>query len=296
MVTGNGNGNAEPHFNNARLEECIGRFQREGDAASLSEIVELSQPRAETLIRFHNTHHYRSEDELLSDINFKLLRSIAKFDPAKGSGFTYVSKIIDSSLRTSVTITRRNWLRNCELSDELANTLHAKTNDQSNIDDIAHRIRSGIRTTLDNESELQAARWLVNSFLDGAFELPRWECANATEAVYGIGHHRSRELHDLIWLAIRRVLYDDLPPRQPIAPQRLCGTRSHWIVRFQPLLTGAEFTKLTILTRNLSPFVIMMSSPQSKSRRLDRNPPISREMLLWTIHGHPSAKPLFEYF
>ena len=54
------NGNAEPHFDNARLEECIARFQREGDIANLNEIVELSQRRALTLIRFDATMHLSS--------------------------------------------------------------------------------------------------------------------------------------------------------------------------------------------------------------------------------------------
>src|SRR6516162_9706604 len=104
MLASNGNGCcADHHFDNQRLEAVIARFQSTADAASLSEIVELAQPRALTLIRFNGTTSYRSESELLSDVNYKLLRSVAKFDPSKGSAFTYISKIIDSSLRTSVT-------------------------------------------------------------------------------------------------------------------------------------------------------------------------------------------------
>ena len=53
MLASNGNGCcADHHFDNQRLEAVIARFQRTGDTASLTEIVELSQPRALTLIRF----------------------------------------------------------------------------------------------------------------------------------------------------------------------------------------------------------------------------------------------------
>src|SRR6516162_30759 len=67
-----------------------------------------------------------SENELLIDVNFKLMRSIGRFDPTKGSAFSFVSAVITSTLQTSVTNTRKNWLRHFELSDEVANTLHAK--------------------------------------------------------------------------------------------------------------------------------------------------------------------------
>jgi hypothetical protein len=76
----------------------------------------------------------------------KLTRAIQKFNPAKGTGFTYVSKIIDSALRTRVTATRKDWLRYCELDADLANSLHAKADDRSTIDDVVQRVRALART------------------------------------------------------------------------------------------------------------------------------------------------------
>src|SRR5262249_44812065 len=49
--------------------------------------------------------------------------------------------------------------------------------------------------------------------------------SNVAMAVYGVNHSRSRELYDLTVLEVRRVMYPDLPPRQPIVPGRLVGTR-----------------------------------------------------------------------
>src|SRR6516162_8767123 len=103
--THNPNGSS-PHLDNAQLEQAIGRYQAQGDTESLGEIVRLTQTRAQTLIRFYNTTKYRPEDELLSDVNWKLLRSVSKFDPAKGSAFTFVSQVIWSALSTSVMTTR----------------------------------------------------------------------------------------------------------------------------------------------------------------------------------------------
>jgi len=65
------------------------------------------------------------------------------------------------------------------------------------------------------------------------------------------------------------------------------------MVNYAHLLSSAEFTKFATLTRNLSPLVVVLIDPQSRSRRLDRNPTISRRNLLWVIHGHPHAVPLF---
>ena len=112
--------------------------------------------------------------------------------------------------------------------------------------------------------------------------------------VFGLSHSRSRELYDLTMLEIRRVLYNDLPQRPQIAPGRLLGTRFAWMTRYAPLLDAAEFTKFTTLMRNLSPFVLFLIDPASRSRRQDRNPTITRQNLLWVIHGHPDAVPLFK--
>jgi hypothetical protein len=60
------------------------------------------------------------------------------------------------------------------------------------------------------------------------------------------------------------------------------------------LLNADEFTKFVILVRDLSPFVIVLIDPESRSRRQDRNPAIGRQDLLWVIDGHPGAVPLFK--
>ena len=89
------NGGVVSHCDNAQLEQAIARFQG-GDAGSLGEIVQLVEPRALTLIRFHKTSHYRPANELLSDVNFKLIRAIDKFDPARrlrSNGFTQFSSV-----------------------------------------------------------------------------------------------------------------------------------------------------------------------------------------------------------
>lgn len=44
----------------------------------------------------------------------------------------------------------------------------------------------------------------------------------------------------------------------------------------------------------VSPFVLLLIDPQSRSRRQDRNPAIARENLIWVINSHPDAVPLFQ--
>jgi hypothetical protein len=176
------NGGAVTHCDNTRLEQAIARFQA-GDAGSLDEIIRLVEPRSLTMIRFNKTNHYRSESELLSDINFKLIRTIGKFDARRGSGFTFVSQLILTTLCTSVTNTRRNWLRYSELNDDVANTLHAKAVDRTAADDLVHRIRAEAKTTLTEPLEIEAQKWFIESFTDDTFAFRRHQCANAAMAV-----------------------------------------------------------------------------------------------------------------
>src|SRR6516225_3389308 len=67
-----------------------------------------------------------------------------------------------------------------------------------------------------------------------------------------------------------RVMYDSLSGRPPIAAGRLVGTREAWMLRYAPLLSPDEFTKFATLTKDLSPFVVVLLAPESRSRRLDR--------------------------
>ena len=95
-------GGSTQHCDNSQIESLIADYQATRDIGSLSQIVALTQNRALTLIRFYRTTRYRPKDELLSDVNFKLIRAVDKFDPAKGSAFTFVSQVVMNTLYTSV--------------------------------------------------------------------------------------------------------------------------------------------------------------------------------------------------
>jgi hypothetical protein len=288
------NGGAVSHCDNTQLEQAIARFQG-GDTGSLGEIIRLVEPRALTLIRFHQTNHYRPEEELLSDVNFKLMRAVGRFDARRASAFSFVSTVITSTLQTAVTATRRNWLRHSELNDEVANSLHAKTADYSAFDDLAHRIRAGVKTTLTEPLEIETQRWYIDSFTDDGFACRRHQCANAAMIVYQLSHARSRELYDLTMLEVRRVLYDDVKRREPIAPGKLYGTRCHWMAQYSPLLSSAEFTRFYYLMRDLAPYLLLLIIDPTKSNnhRQDRNPAVARRNHELILHGHPDALPLF---
>jgi hypothetical protein len=280
----------------SRIELLITAYQTQGDVESLDAIVRLAQNRTLTLIRFHKTNRYLPEAELLLDVNLKLVKAIARFDPSRGSGFTFLSHVIFTSLRTAVSNVRKHSERHVELDDSVTSKLvtNGDSHAQDAIDDVADRIRRGVKSSLSDPSELEAQRWYVESFIAGAFELPRHSCANAAMRVYELAHDRARELYDLTLLEIRRLLYDDLKRHKPIASGRLLGTRAQWAVRYQQLMTQHEFTKFFTLTHGLSPFVALLADPANHSRRQDRCAQISRRNIEYVLYGHPDAKLLFK--
>jgi hypothetical protein len=286
-------GNGVHHFDNDGLERLIAEHQT-GNPSALGEIVRLAQPRAEALIRFHKTSKYKPENELLSDVNYRLVKSVAKFDPTRGSAFTFISALIWNTLRSNVTAARKFISRHVELDQDAIEKLATEPVTAGEVlEDVAVKLKRGMKTTLTDPAELEAMRWFVDSFIGGAFELRRHQCADAAMTVYGLSHDRSRELYDLTLLEIRRLTYDDFAPRKIVPPSRLAPTRSRWAVRFAPLMSPQEFTKFAFLTRDLSPFVLFMVAPQVTSRRQDRNAPISRQNVEWVLSGHPEAMPLF---
>jgi hypothetical protein len=290
------NGEGSNHLDNHKLEELIADYQAKRDLESLSEIVSLTQDRALTLIRFRKTARYRTESELLSDINFKLLKAVDKFDISKGSAFTFLSCLIQNTLHAAVSRARVIANQYVEFDEAAAGQLVSNGDSQSReaIDDLVHRVKLSARTMLSDPLELNAQRWFIESFLQDGFESRRHQCANAAIAVYGLSHSRSRELYDLTMLEVRRVLYDDLKRRQPIAPGRLLGTRLAWMARYANLMNSDEFTKFVTLMRNLAPYLLLIINPENrKSHRLDRNPAIGRRNVELIINGDPDAAPLF---
>jgi hypothetical protein len=290
------NGEGGEHLNNIALESAIVRYQTQGDVQSLTKIIELSTPRAQTLIRYYRTHLYRDESELISDCHYKLVRSIGRFDAGKGSAFSFVSAVVTSTLKTAVSNQRRNWSRNVELDGELANSLPAKADDWSVADDLIFKVKSRVRTTLTNEVELEAQKWLVTSFCQEGFASRRHTCADACMGVYQITHARSRELHDLSALEVRRALFDDLRHRDQVIANRLLGTRCAWMARYKPLLSATEFTKFYFLMKNLAPYLLLLivDPANNRNHRRDRCPKIDRPTLELILDGDPGARPLFQ--
>lgn len=285
-----------PHFANEAIESAISAYQAgTNPTTALAEIVKLTQPRVQTLIRFHKTSRYRSEDELPSDVNFRLLRAVDKFDPTKGSAFSFISSVVMNTLCTSVTRARAVASRYVELDETFAGTLPAKQEDHTALEDMKHRIRLGVKTILTCELELEAQRWLVESFVDDGFTARRHECSDAAMMVYGLSHARSRELYDLVMLEVRRVLYSDLKGREPIPAGRLIGTRSAWIARYAALMDAEEFTRFFVLMRDLAPYVLLLVDPQNSSHRPDRCPPVSRRNIELVLYGCDDAVPLFSH-
>jgi len=287
--------NGAIHCDNRAIEKLMVSYIETRDSETLSQIVNLAQMRALTLIRFNKTTRYRSEDELLSDINFKLMRSVSKFDPARGSGFTFISHVVRNVLCTSVTNARKQSERRVEMHPSELEELAANYVDETHCDDIKHRIKLLVRTALTDERELETQRWFVESFCADGFESRRHACANAAIGVFGLTHERSREIFDLTMLEVRRNLYSDILRTRTIQPGQLFGTRAAWMTRYAELLNSAEFTKFVTLMRDLAPYLLyLIVDPEKKnSHRKDRNPTISRANIELILNGSIGARLLF---
>jgi hypothetical protein len=288
------NGEGGEHLNNGHLTAAIARYQAQGDAASLGEIIRLVEPRALALIRFHKTDFYAPEPELLSDVHNKLLKSIGRFDAARGSAFSYVSAVITSTLKTAVSNQRRHWSRHYELDGELVNTLPARTDDWSVADDLIFKIKSRVRTTLTDETEIAAQRWLVLSLCQSGFAAKRHTCCDLGMGIFKLSHSKSRELFDRTLLEVRRAIHGDLKHCE-VAAERLIGTRSSWMVPYRKLLTASEFSTFFWLLRGLAPYTMLVLDPKNGgTHRRDRiQGGIPRQHLEQVLYGCPSAKPLF---
>jgi hypothetical protein len=289
------NGDGVMHCNSDAIEAALQDYQSSGSTAALDNFLAMAQERALTLIRYNHVTRYRSEAELMSDINFRLLKAARTFNPSRGSGFTYLSAIVTNVLRTNVTSARKHLDRFVEFDEHAINTIpFNESRSQELLEDIGDRLRRTVKTQLTDPDELEAQRWLVGSFCAEGFESRRHSCANATMRVFGLTHSRARELYDLTMLEVRRSLYD-LKPRQPIRPGQLFGRRCAWMSPYAKLLDAGEFTKFVVLMRDLAPYMVLLilDPAHENNHRRDRNPTIGRRNLELILYGSAEARLLF---
>jgi hypothetical protein len=292
------NGGAVMHLNNARLEQLFSAYQLEANPAVLSEIMVLSEQRTLTLARFFKTARYSGggEDEILSDVRFKLLRAVPRFDVNRGSAFTFLSAVITNVLRTSTAKARKDADRLVPFDDAISGKLAVEDESQSQelLEDVVVQLRRTVKTQLVDTSELEAQRWLVGSFCADGFESRRHTCANAAMNVFNLTHARARELYDLTMLGVRRVLFD-LKPRRPIRPGQLFGRRCAWMSPYAKILDASEFTKFVVLMRDLAPYLLLLvlDPAHENNHRRDRNPTVGRRNLELILYGSAKAVPLF---
>lgn len=119
------------------------------------------------------------EDELLSSVYRKLLVSVPQFDRARGSAFSFVSKLTLNQLATAVTRRKKLSNRFPPLDRTMMLTLPDQSADFDSrlaVADLEHQIYS-IKSALTGPEERQAQRWLIQSFLDCGFSLLRHETA-----------------------------------------------------------------------------------------------------------------------
>jgi hypothetical protein len=291
------NGDGTMHCDSGVIEASLRDYQSTGSAAALDKFLSMAQERALTLIRYNGVTRYRSESDLLSDINFKLMRSASRFDISRGSGFTFLSAVVMNVLRTNVTRVRKDNNRLTMLDESIASKLVADNGSGSRemVEDIAQRLKAGARSVLTDQSELDTQRWYVESFCDEDFASPRHSCANSCMRAYGVGHARSRELYDLTMAEARRVLYDERKDRRTIFPGQLWGTRCAWMRAYAPLLSRDEFTKFAVIMRGLAPYLLLLilDPAHENNHRRDRNPTVGRRNLELILYGHPLATRLF---
>ena len=160
----------------------IRRYQANPERTEiLGEVISRCRPIALSLIRSKGTVLHEDEDELLSVVDRKLMRSLPEYCLDRGTAFAFVFRLTVNMLSTTVTRRRKLAARFPPL-DEL--TIATTPDEGSGInsklalDDLAERIRS-IRSSCEAETERQAQRWRVASFLDLEFALRRHEVSNA---------------------------------------------------------------------------------------------------------------------
>lgn len=283
---------ARHSFQNGYVEELIAEWKETGDLETLGEILTAAAPLIEQVCRYRCTDKYEELEELIAKIQIKLMKSVRHFDPERGKAYSFVSHVI-KTMSCSLVQDRKNYCaRVAQIEDDtIWDKIPAPEIDSHRLEDLAFKVRR-VRTTCSDIYELRAQRWIVESFIDAGFKIRRHEVANACMFAFGLSHERSRQLHDLTLLEIRRQLIGERRLRE-IRPGDLERTKIRAIIPFARYMNGQAFTRFATLMTDLAPSLVILVKVGNAGRIRRGEPEAIRENLGLVIHGDPTALPLF---
>ena len=199
--------------------------------------------------------------------------------------------VVETAARSSVGEAWQRSERYTEFAEAAGSTVPADIASRDAVNDIEYRVRRA-RSSCADPFERRAQRWFIERFIDSGFALKRHEAADCVMRVFGITHPRSRQLHDLTMLEVRRQLIGE--KRLPlITPDLLKGTKLEALRRYGRFLSAADFSKLAVLLKDLAPSLVLEMRPENICRIRRGDPEASRTNLRLVLDGEPTARPLF---
>jgi hypothetical protein len=279
------------YFDSDYAGKLIEEFNANGATEPLQALLVHVEPLAKSILEYRASTKHEELDELLARIRLKLWKSLRLFNPAKGTAFTFCAQVINSAAMSTVGEVWAYRDKYFELNDENGFTASPALGSAEALDDIVYRVRQA-KSACRNPYERRAQRWFIESFIDAGFVLRRHEAADAVMQVFSITHARSRQLHDLTMLEVRRQLIGE--KRLPlITPDLLRGTKIQAINRYAKFLSENDFSKLAVLLRDLAPSLVLLMRPENACRIRRGEPEATRNNLRLILDGEPRARPLF---
>jgi hypothetical protein len=280
-------------FDSDLAEALIRRHNETGgaDITNLDALLRHVEPLARSILEYRASTKFEELDELLSRVRLKLWRSLRLYDPTRGTAFSFVAKVITTVAMSAV---GEAWARNerySELDEAAGSTVPSDVGSREVLAHIEHKVRAA-KSVCTDPYERRAQRWFIESLIDAGFVLKRHEASDCVMRVFNISHPRSRQLHDLTMLEVRRQLIGE--KRLPlISPDLLRGTKIAVLARYAKFLSESDFSKLAVLLRDLAPSLVLLMRAENACRIRRGEPEATWINLRLVLDGPANARPLF---
>lgn len=190
-------------FNEQEVTALVLEWQQSGRIETWHAIVHASLPLIDTVIRTYKFQRYDDIDALRNECVLKLARMLNKYNPDKGSTFSFFNVGLKRFLVTYAYSEQRRLERTITTEDTILQNQAGRAQMMEGLSEETKASIRNIQTRFKTPEQREALKFLINYFLLEGFSLPKTSIIQTLHSSFHITYGLAQILYDYALISLR---------------------------------------------------------------------------------------------